>query len=150
MVLLVSLKNNKSTSYLVSLVAAFCLLTSACGNSPSAESQSKSITCAFVEGYLDNKVFALKSLAEGGSAADNIDSLLGSISNEFTSDVESQQLFIDFYEAMLSWGSSIDIAHAQNNSSAITNAALDLESEMDKIEIRCKNFGWKFKNGWRL
>jgi hypothetical protein len=126
------------------------LFLSGCGNSPSAEIQSKSITCAFVEGYLDNKVFALKSLAEGGSAADNIESLLGSISNEFTSDVESQELFVDFYEAMLSWGLSVDIAHTQNNSSAITNAALDLESEMDKFEIRCKNFGWKFKNGWRL
>ena len=139
----------KSAVLFVTLfISSLCL--SGCGNSSNSEAGSKNLACVFVEGYLDNKAFAVKNLAEGGSAKESVNYYLTPLLTEFDSDLDSKELFSDFFEAMISWGSSVDLAYAQNNSAAITNAAIVLESEMDKIEIRCENFGWKFKNGWRL
>jgi hypothetical protein len=108
------------------------------------------MVCAFVEGYLDNKAFALKDLAEGGSAEANIQSLLGALLSEFESDLESKVLFEDFFEAMKTWGMSVDFAFSQGDSDAITKAAIALEIKMDEISKACESFGWKFEKGWRL
>jgi basic membrane lipoprotein Med (substrate-binding protein (PBP1-ABC) superfamily) len=126
------------------------LFLSGCGNSSNSEAGSKNLACVFVEGYLDNKSFALKDLAEGGSAKESVNYYLTPLSNEFDSDLDSKQLFSDFFEAMISWGSTVDLAYAQSNTEAITNAAIVLEAEMDEIAIRCETFGWKFEKGWRL
>jgi hypothetical protein len=126
------------------------LFLTGCGNSSNAEMESKNIACAFVEGYLDNKAFALKDLAEGGSAQESVNYYLTPLLTELDLDLDSKELFSDFFEAMISWGSSVDLAYAQNDSAAITSAAIVLESEMDQVAIRCENFGWKFEKGWRL
>jgi hypothetical protein len=107
------------------------------------------MVCAFVEAYLDTKAFALKDLAEGGSAEESIDFYLSPLSKEFDSDLDSKVLFNDFFGAMKTWGSSIDFAFAQRDTAAITQSAIDLETEIDEISKTCESFGWKFKNGWR-
>jgi hypothetical protein len=126
------------------------LFLTGCGNSSNVEMEPKNIACAFVERYLDNKAFALKDLAEGGSAQESVSYYLTPLLTELDSDLDSKELFSDFFEAMISWGSSVDLAYAQNDSAAITNAAIVLESEMDQVAIRCEKFGWKFEKGWRL
>jgi hypothetical protein len=140
----------KKSAILLVLLFLTSLFLTGCVNSSNAEAKSKNLVCAFVEGYLENKAFALIELAEGGSAEESVDYYLSPLSNEFNTDIDSKELFSDFAEAMLSWGSSVDLAQMQNNSAAITNAALELEIEMDKIEIKCEEFGWKFKKDWRL
>ncbi len=139
----------KKTPIMLTISFASILFLAGCGNS-SSDAGSKNMVCAFVEGYLDNRTFALIALAEGGSAEENVDDLLGGLSGEFSTDLDSKALFDDFFEAMLSWGSSVDVAEAQNDSAAITNAAIELEAKMDRFEIKCQEFGWKFKEGWRL
>ena len=140
---------NKKMSILLGVFFTSILFLAGCGNS-SSDAGSKNMVCAFVEGYLDNKVFALIALAEGGSAEETVDDYLGGLSGEFSTDLDSKELFDDFFNAMLFWGSSVDLASKENNTAAITNAAIELEIEMDRIEIRCKEFGWKFKEDWRL
>ena len=140
---------NKKTSILLSVFFTPILFLAGCGDS-SSDVGSKNMACAFAEGYLDNKVFALIALAEGGSAEESVNDYLGGLSSEFSNDLDSKSLFDDFFEAMLYWGSSVDLANTQSNSAAITNAAIELEIEMDRIEIRCEEFGWKFKKDWRL
>lgn len=108
------------------------------------------MACAFVEGYLDTKTFALISLSEGRSAADYIKTSFDPIQIELNSDLESREIFADFFESMLAWGSSVDFAYLQGDSEMITTAASELESKMDPIGISCENFGWKFKNDWRI
>lgn len=140
---------NKKISVFLSVFLTSILVLAGCGNS-SSDTGSKNMVCAFVEGYLDNKAFALIALAEGGSAKESVDDYLGGLSSEFSTDLDSKALFDDFFEAMLYWGSSVDLANTQSNSAAITNAAIELEIEMDRIEIRCEEFGWNFKEDWRL
>jgi hypothetical protein len=137
----------KKTPIMLTISFASILFLAGCGNS-SSDAGSKNMVCAFVEGYLDNKTFALIALAEGGSAEESVDAYLGGLSGEFSTDLDSKELFDDFFEAMLYWGSSVDLADAQNKS--LTNAAIELERKMDGIEIKCKEFGWKFKEDWRL
>ena len=108
------------------------------------------MACASVEGYLDNKAFALKDLAEGGSAKESVDYFLSPLLKEFDADLDSKVLYRDFFEAMMAWGSSVDLAFSQADSASVTKAAVDLEREMDEISITCESFGWKFENGWRL
>ncbi|ASY16778.1 hypothetical protein A1sIA79_00640 [Candidatus Planktophila versatilis] len=139
----------KEISTLFSVFFTSILFLAGCSNS-SSNIGSKNMACAFVEGYLDNKAFALKDLAEGGSAKESVDYFLSPLLKEFDADLDSKVLFGDFFEAMISWGSSVDFAHAQNNSAAITNATVVLESEMDQFAIRCENFGWKFEKDYRL
>jgi hypothetical protein len=136
----------RKTLIVLTISFASILFLAGCGNS-SSDAGSKNMVCAFVEGYLDNKAFALIALAEGGSAEESVDAYLGGLSGEFSTDLDSKELFDDFFEAMLYWGSSVDLADAQNKS--LTNAAIELELEMDSIETRCKEFGWKFTEGWR-
>lgn len=107
------------------------------------------MACAFVEGYLDYKAFALIDLAKGKSARDSIDYYLSPLLNEFNEDLYSKKLFNDLFEAMNTWGSSIDLAYAQSSKASITDAATELEEQMDSIAIRCENLGWRFKSGWR-
>ena len=125
------------------------LFLTGCGNSAS-DAGSKNMVCAFVEAYLDTRAFALKGLAEGGSAEENIDLYLSPLSKEFDSDLDSKVLFNDFFDVMKTWGSSTDIAFSQRDTAAITQSAIDLETEMDEISKTCESFGWKFENGWRL
>lgn len=140
----------KKSAALFSLLFLSSLFLTGCVNSSNSEAKSKNIVCAFVEGYLDNKAFAVKDLAEGGSARESVDFYLTPLLNDFASDLDSKELFSSFLEAMITWGSSVDLAYARSDSAAITNAAIVLESEMDQIAIRCENFGWKFEEGWRL
>jgi hypothetical protein len=139
----------KKNPIMLTISFASILFLAGCGNS-SSDAGSKNMVCAFVEGYLDNKTFALIALAEGGSARESVDDYLGLLSGEFSTDLDSKELFDDFFEAMLYWGSSVDLADAQSDSAAITNAAIELERKMDGIEIRCQEFGWNFKENWRL
>ena len=139
----------KKFSILLSTLFTSILFLASCGNS-SSDTGSKNMVCAFVEGYLDNKAFALKDLAEGGSAEESIDFFLSPLSKEFDSDLDSKVLFGDFFEAMKTWGSSVDLAFSQEDSAAVTKAAIDLELKMDQISRTCETFGWKFKNDWRL
>ena len=139
----------KRFSILLSVAFTSILFLAGCGNS-SSETGSKNMVCAFVEGYLDNQAFALKDLAEGGSAKESVDYFLSPLLKEFDADLDSKVLFEDFYEAMKTWGSSVDLAFSQGNSEAITKAAIDREIKMDEISRTCESFGWKFENGWRL
>ena len=140
---------SRKISILLSVFFTSSLFLAGCGNS-SSDTETKNMACAFVEGYLDNKAFALKALAEGGSAKESVDYFLRPLLKEFDADLDSKVLFGDFFEVMISWGSSVDFAYGQNNSAAITSAAIVLESEIDQIEIRCENFGWKFEKDSRL
>jgi hypothetical protein len=139
----------KKASILLCVSFTSIVFLAGCGNS-SSDTGSKNMVCAFVEGYLDNKAFALQDLAEGGSAKDAIESLLGALSREFESDLESKVLFADFFEAMKTWGASVDLAVPQGDSDEITKAAIALEIKMDEISKACESFGWKFEEGWRL
>ena len=139
----------KKFSILLSTLFTSILFLASCGNS-SSDTGSKNMVCAFVEGYLDNKAFALKDLAEGGSAKESVDYFLSPLLKEFDADLDSKVLYRDFFEAMMTWGSSVDLAFSQADSASVTKAAVDLEREMDEISITCESFGWKFENGWRL
>ncbi len=139
----------KKISILLCVSFSSILVLAGCGNS-STDAGSKNMACAFVEGYLENKVFALKDLAEGGSAKESIDYYLSPLLKEFDSDLDSKALFSDFYDAMNAWGSSVDLAVSQGDQASITKAAMDLEVKIDEVAKTCESFGWKFENGWRL
>ena len=139
----------RKNSILLCLSFTSILVLTGCGNS-SSDAVSKNMACAFVEGYLDNKAFALKDLAEGGSAEESIDFFLSPLLKEFDSDLDSKALFSDFYDAMNTWGSTVDFAFSQGDAASITKAAMDLEAKMDEVAKTCESFGWKFENGWRL
>jgi hypothetical protein len=105
--------------------------------------------CAFVEGYSTNKTFALSSLAQGGSAASDIEVTIGGLSTQVQQGTEVRQLFEEFLSAMSSWGSQVDAAYVVGDNAGITSAAIQLETRIDAIAARCETLGWKFQKGWR-
>ena len=141
---------SKKVALLVAIIFPLSFFLAGCGISSKPDSKSINMVCAFVEGYLENKALALKDLAEGGSAQESVNYFFSPLLNEFDADLGSKELFKDYFDAMDTWGLSVDLAYAQSNKEAITNAAMALETEIDPIAIRCENFGWRFKNGWRL
>jgi hypothetical protein len=137
----------KKWSAILAALVTGSLILSSCGGSQS--SSSTNLVCAFIEGYSMNKSLALTSLAQGGSAASDIEVTIGGISNQVQQGSEVRQLFEEFLSAMSSWGSQVDSAYSVGDQDGITTAALELETKIDLLAIKCETLGWKFEQDWR-
>jgi hypothetical protein len=131
----------------VRFLIVFSFLLGGCGENPTLSSNN--LVCAFVEGYSDTKTLALVALAQGGSAASDIEILVGGISTEVPEGTEARQVFEDFLSAMSDWGTRVDSANTSGNSAEVTTAAIELERRMDPIGEKCERLGWKFLKDWR-
>jgi len=136
----------KLSAFAAAIVSSALILSSCSGSQSSAPTN---LVCAFVEGYSTNKTFALSSLAQGGSAASDIEVTIGGLSTQVQQGTEVRQLFEEFLSAMSSWGSQVDSAYAVGDKAGITSAAIQLETRIDPIAARCETLGWKFQKGWR-
>lgn len=137
----------KKFSALVGTIVSISLILSSCGGSQS--SGSSNLVCAFIESYSTNKSFALTSLAQGGSAASDIEATIGGLSTQVQQGTEVRQVFDDFFSAMSNWGSQVDSAYAVGNTTGITSAAIELETKIDLLAAKCESLGWKFEKDWR-
>ena len=137
----------KKLSALVTAIVISTLILSSCSGSQS--SRSTNFVCAFIEGYSTNKTFALSSLAEGGSAASDVDVTIGGLSTQVQQGTEARQVFDDFLSATSNWGSQVDSAYAVGDTTRITLAAIELEKKIDLLAAKCESLGWKFEKDWR-
>jgi hypothetical protein len=128
------------------LLVLATLLLSSCTFENSTDSSEK-LSCSFIEAYLDDKALALKSAAEGGSAEEWIQRSIGELGKGFN--LKSEQTYIEYLDAMLSWSRSVDQYVSLRNDIILTNAARELEYEINGLQIQCENDGWKFKTNWR-
>jgi hypothetical protein len=88
-------------------------------------------------------------LAEGGSAASDVDVTIGGLSTQVQRGTEARQVFDDFLSAMSNWGSQVDSAYAVGDTTRITSAAIELETKIDLLAAKCESLGWKFEKDWR-
>jgi hypothetical protein len=136
---------------MLNVIAALTLVisTASCSSFENSEQASNNIACAFVEGYLDNKAFALKAVAEGKSARDDVDFYLSDLSNQLVSGSDASAVFAKFLGAMQKWASEVDYYQSTGDLDGFSIAAANLEVDIDSIEKSCIDLGWKFKSDWR-
>ncbi len=128
------------------LLVLATLLLSSCTFENSTE-PSENLICSFIEAYLDDKALALKSAAEGGTAEEWIQRSIGELGKGF--DLKSERIYVEYFDAMLKWSRSVDQYVSLRNEDILTNAARELEFEINDLQIQCENAGWKFKANWR-
>jgi hypothetical protein len=137
----------KKVNLLLSILVA-ALLSAGCSAQQSSKAESNLI-CAFVEGYLDDKGFALSSAAEGGSAEDWVIFSTGNLSSAIQENTQAEVIYNKYLQALTIWSRKIDKSIKLKNESQISIAAKELEIRIDEIAPMCENLGWKFKQGWR-
>ncbi len=132
---------------LLPVLLVACIPLSACA--PSSETGSSNFVCASVEQYLDNKAFALQSAASGGTAEESISAIVGLLSQSVGDDSEARLIFEKFLDSMTVWSQRVDSYILTQNKEDLTEAAVELEKQIDEIIPLCEAAGWSFQEGWR-
>ncbi len=137
----------KTKSILITSIVVLGLGLTSCGTTKS--SGSTNLVCASIESYLSSKALALVDAAKGGSAADSIDTTIGTLKEVIKSDATSIELYDSYLSAMKKWADAVDQYQMDKQSASLTDAAIELESQIDLIAPKCESKGWRFESGWR-
>lgn len=136
---------NKITFVVAALVLSLGLTS--CGSSDS--SGSTNLVCASIESYLSTKALSLLDAAQGGTATEAIDAMVGTQVEVIELGSISRDLFDTYLSAMNKWAAAVDEYQISKQSEPLTAAALELESEIDSLAPKCESNGWRFESGWR-
>ncbi len=137
---------NRNSLFLVIGLAIFGITS--CGGA-STSSRTSNLVCASMESYLSTKALALADAAQGGSATEFIEAVIGGELEVVKSDTNSTALFETYLSAMRKWASAVDQYKVTGQSEALTAAAVELEKEIDVLAPKCTSRGWRFESGWR-
>jgi hypothetical protein len=133
-------------TFFVPLLISIGLLSSCASTSGTG---SSNFVCASVEQYLDNKAFALQSAASGGSAEESVSAIVGQLSQSVGDDSEARLIFEKFLDSMTAWSQRVDSYILTQNNEDLTEAAVELEKQIDEIIPLCEAAGWSFQEAWR-
>lgn len=132
------------------LIASIVILNfglTSCGNNSS--SGSTNLVCASIESYQSTKALALVDAAQGGSATESIDVMIGGQAVNLDSGSTAKAIFDSYLNAMKKWAGAVDQYQLVKRSASLTEAAIQLESQIDLLVPKCESKGWRFESGWR-
>lgn len=127
-----------------------CLVTfglASCGSEMSVGSDS--MICASIAGYQSTTALALVDAAQGGSARDYVETLVGGYEDVIGSNSSTVAIFESYLNAMKDWATAVDIYQLDGQSANLTDASKTLENEIDLLVPQCESKGWDFESGWR-